>query len=58
MIFAFNGLKKCNDAASAAPPRPEDVGSSVEYGVPARPWAVGTGSRRAVYSVLVQLLAV
>ena len=28
------------------------TGSSVEYGVAAEPWAVGAGSRRAVYSVL------
>ena len=34
------------------------TGSNVEYwyGVPARSWAVGAGSRRAVYSVLAQLL--
>ena len=30
-------------------------GSSVEYGVPARSWAVGAGSRRAMYSVLTVL---
>ena len=60
-------------SAAPSPPQSEDVGirkgrsgrysnmstgSSVEYGVPARPWAVGAGSRRAVYSVLVRLLAV
>ena len=30
-------------------------GSSVEYGIPARPWAVGAGSRRAMFSVLTVL---